>query len=967
MSQNKERLINGFSAFSEKELEDFASKFGFCLSKGELIYLQKYSKDISKDLTFGEIKLFEKICKNKNNVIFSEIDKVDIDTPNPHIAESYAKYLRECESRKEKFGTYPCLSDLANISFFKGKQFEKSDRAYGSFLQKIRFGEGKSEEGKCAYLLKTTSNDVDESLVFDAICDLLACRYTPFFMDLTGEYPDPQKEKSEKLVDCTAKTGIATTKYDYFDSKIDADSETVLVCGYGQVGCVAKHYPKEEDKLLFVECEDKEDVLRKMIAFSYERKSVRLIVDAKFTKKEDFVYNTYRLVGSFKAQNIEKDGFIVVSRPRDEEELKSALLSYGLAVTTFGEVTSDGQVVCDDINISVDALDGYNVRKTINISLSEKKSTKTSKVNALAGVYLEKGELSQASKSTLSEYSVCSQKGLSEQFDYSAGGLNRFVPLGGKYSLTPSIQSVYAFPVSNSEERVVHAKSVYPALYKESPYIAGVNAVVSAVAKLVCNGVKRQDVTVCISEKHRENSENQAFSALLGAFSARFGLGVDTCENGVEECNTNSFSAHAIGVNKSDKNISNVFEKVGRVYKLALKRDEYGMIDFEHASRLFDCLNENIESGNVLSATVVEDGGVQSTIIKSCIGNGLGFDFDKNQNNLFVNSYGDIVVMCNETAPLLDFSPEYIGSTDTDGRFDFSKEFSLNSFGATQSFTSPLENIFKSTAQSRGLINNVRYKTDKSLTSEQKFNKPTVLIPVFKSTANYFEYVRAFKSAGADVVALRIDDDSKNVDTFIEFLDKTSILVFADGKDVSNQICDFVRSGEVFEKVEEFIKTKDGLIYGCGCGADAICRLGLITGKMRKRDDENVTLVNNNVGRRVCQNFLVRVSSVLSPWLYGAELGEKYHTSVVTDKGAFRFGEGILETLIEKGQIATQYVDNKGFATMESPFNPTGSVFAVESLTSPCGRVIARVGKQTRYIDENEISIIESGVKYFKQ
>ena len=96
MSQNKERLINGFSAFSEKELEDFASKFGFCLSKGELIYLQKYSKDISKDLTFGEIKLFEKICKNKNNVIFSEIDKVDIDTPNPHICLLFCSRYSIC-------------------------------------------------------------------------------------------------------------------------------------------------------------------------------------------------------------------------------------------------------------------------------------------------------------------------------------------------------------------------------------------------------------------------------------------------------------------------------------------------------------------------------------------------------------------------------------------------------------------------------------------------------------------------------------------------------------------------------------------------------------------------------------------------------------------------------------------------------------------------------------------------------
>lgn len=971
MAKNRaETIVSGFTDFSEKELVAFAKKNNLSLSKGELLYLQEYLKESKKDITLGEISLFERVSKNKNDIVYSAINKVDIDSVNPHIRETYAKYLRLCEQQKERYGVYPCLDDLANATLFRNKQPERSGKIYASIPKKVNFGDGKSEDGKYAYVLKSNSNSDGESLVFDALCDILCMRYSPISLDIVGEYYEPQKELSEKFVDFSSKCGVATTKYDYFDTKVGQNGlETVFACGYGQANCVAKHYPKEEDKIIFIECEDdKAYMIRKIIAFSMERKSVRLIVDAKYVKSENFVYDLYRLAKSFDCSNPQKDGFVIITRGRDEEELLKALHSYNLNAQTIGDVTACMKVVCDDIDISAEFLDGYNAKGSIDIVLSEKKSTRTSKCNALASVYLEKEDLASACNSTLSEYNVCSQKGLTEQYDFTAGGLNRFVPLGGKYGLTPSNTTVYAFPVGNgTEEGAICARSAYPSLFKESPFIGAVNVVTSAVAKLIASGINRQSITICVNEVHNENFEDQAFSALLGAFCAREGLGVDTGENGTSVGETNSFTAHAIGAQKTNTIITNEFNKVGRVYKLGLLRDEYGMIDFDYASRLFDCVVENIEKGNIVSATVVEEGGAQASIIKSCIGNGLGFDFDKASEKLFVNSYGDIIVMCNETAPFIEFSPVYLGSTDTDGRFDFTKDRSLNSFGVTQSFTSPLESVFKTTASSRGLIDNIRYKTDKSNVAQEKINRPIALIPVFKSTSSYFELARAFKSFGADSVVLRMDKGDENVDTFIDFLAKPCILVLADGDNVSDEICEFLRKSEVFEKVEALIKENDGLIYGEGEGANALCRLGLITGKMRKRDDENVVLVKNNVDKKVCKTSQIRVSSVLSPWLYGAELGEKYHVHTVTSSGAFRFGEGVLETLIEKGQIATQYVDYKGFATMESPCNPTGSAFAVETLTSSCGRVIARVGKSAKNLDENDLSIIESGVKYYKQ
>lgn len=59
---------------------------------------------------------------------------------------------------------------------------------------------------------------------------------------------------------------------------------------------------------------------------------------------------------------------------------------------------------------------------------------------------------------------------------------------------------------------------------------------------------------------------------------------------------------------------------------------------------------------------------------------------------------------------------------------------------------------------------------------------------------------------------------------------------------------------------------------------------------------------------------------------------------------------------------------------MQSPFNPNGSMWAIEGITSPDGRVYGKMGHSER-TGENlykncpgnfDMKIFESGVKYFK-
>jgi phosphoribosylformylglycinamidine synthase len=78
--------------------------------------------------------------------------------------------------------------------------------------------------------------------------------------------------------------------------------------------------------------------------------------------------------------------------------------------------------------------------------------------------------------------------------------------------------------------------------------------------------------------------------------------------------------------------------------------------------------------------------------------------------------------------------------------------------------------------------------------------------------------------------------------------------------------------------------------------------------------------------------------------------------------------------LAKNGQIATQYVDLAGEPTLETAYNPNGSLYAIEGITSPDGRVLGKMGHSER-VGKNlyrnvdglyDMKLFASAVKYFK-
>jgi phosphoribosylformylglycinamidine synthase len=112
---------------------------------------------------------------------------------------------------------------------------------------------------------------------------------------------------------------------------------------------------------------------------------------------------------------------------------------------------------------------------------------------------------------------------------------------------------------------------------------------------------------------------------------------------------------------------------------------------------------------------------------------------------------------------------------------------------------------------------------------------------------------------------------------------------------------------------------------------------------------------------------------VLSPWLSKLEVGQTHAIPFSHGEGRFTASASVIQDLVSKGQVAFQYADHQGQPSHAIEFNPNGSVAAIEGISSPCGRVLGKMGHSERrganiarnIPGEKVQPIFEGGVAYF--
>ena len=607
----------------------------------------------------------------------------------------------------------------------------------------------------------------------------------------------------------------------------------------------------------------------------------------------------------------------------------------------------------------------------------------------------------------LSRLEVCCQKGLAERFDSSIGAATVLMPYAGTYQLTPEEAMAAKIPLLKGETdtATVMAYGFIPKLSRWSPFHSAAFAVTESLAKLACVGCDPSRARLTFQEYfERLNDDPKRWgkpaAALLGAISAQMGYGVPSI--GGKDSMSGSFNdldvpptlvSFAVGVSEASKTVSAQFKQAGsRVIMAKLPVDEEtGMPEYENAMRLMCSVYEGIRNKSILSASVVKEGGAAACVCKMAFGEKTGFTFAENldKETLFAAKQGDMVleIPAGEKPELYAETVE-LGTVNDNGVFIIDGDV-LTTDELIESWLGRLESVFPTdSGVSAAMPREIPLFKERSIfIAKNRVARPKVFIPVFPGTNCEIDTARAFEKAGAQAEILVVNNLSasainETIDKMIKSINESQIVMLPGGFSGGDEpegsgkfIATTFRNPGVKEAVSRLLNCRDGLMLGICNGFQALIKLGLVPyGEIVDIKPDDPTLTFNTVGRHISCMAYTRVTSVKSPWLSEVSAGDVFAVPISHGEGRFVANDAVIKKLAENGQIATQYVDPSGEPVADMPFNPNGSVCAVEGITSPDGRVFGKMGHAERkgenlYANvpfEKDMKIFESGVKYFK-
>jgi len=607
----------------------------------------------------------------------------------------------------------------------------------------------------------------------------------------------------------------------------------------------------------------------------------------------------------------------------------------------------------------------------------------------------------------LADLNVCSQKGLVERFDGSIGMSSVLMPLGGKYQTTPAEGMVAKIPVLSGDTNTatVMTYGYNPQLALWSPFHGALYAVVDAVTKIVALGGDYGKVRLTLQEYFESLGTDpekwgKPFSALLGAFYAQKILGIPAI--GGKDSMSGTFMdlkvpptlvAFAVNVTHADQVISQEFKRIGsQVVLVSAERDDYEVPNFERLMNNYIKINELIDSRKVLATHTVRMGGLAAALSKMAFGNRIGLALNNQSDirRLFTADYGSIVLEIDEAANLKDVFSEVeyqlLGHTQERPVITVNGvDIELNS--ALEAWEKPLEKIFPTQTEKFSEPAVYRYDLRNTKKPSVKVAKPRIFIPVFPGTNCEYDSARAFEKAGGVVETLVIRnlnaaDVEQSIKKIVQRIEQSQIVMLPGGFSAGDEpdgsgkfIATMFRNPRIKEAVLNLINQRDGLMLGICNGFQALIKLGLVPyGEIMDTTEDSPTLTYNTIGRHVSCMVQTKLVSSLSPWFSGVELGEVHTVPISHGEGRFVASHEVIQTLMNKGQIATQYVDLDGNSSNDILYNPNGSYEAIEGITSPDGRILGKMAHSERTgksvainVPGNQYQpIFTGGVNYFR-
>ncbi len=576
----------------------------------------------------------------------------------------------------------------------------------------------------------------------------------------------------------------------------------------------------------------------------------------------------------------------------------------------------------------------------------------------------------------LADLNACSHRGLAERFDSTVGAHSVLMPFGGKLQTTPAQAMAAKIPVGLRETDTcsVMAYGFDPYISEKSPFMGAYLAVVEALCKVIAAGGNLSQCWLTLQEyfgkpEHDPSRWALPFAALLGALKAQIDFNVAAI--GGKDSMSGSFVdsdgktidvpptliAFAVSVADVNSIISPEFKRAGsRVVILEPEYDADGMPEKSSLLKIFSLIHSL--NGKILSCAVPTFGGIPAMVFKMCLGNNLGFEFTG--KNIFDDRRGKFIVELPDDV-IIDDARELGRVIGTPEIIIDGKHITLTE--AEKIYDAPFSSIFPTETHEPSRIPavDVRHDLPRTFYAHTPLSSPKFLIPVFAGTNCEYETAKAITNAGgrAEIFVVRTltpELMKQSADEFAESLRRSQSLVlpggFSNGDEPDGSgkfIAIFLRSPVVSSALEDLLDVRGGLACGICNGFQALVKTGLLPhGKICRPEELTATLTFNRVGRHQSRIIHSRVVVNNSPWLRHTRPGEVYEIPISHGEGRFVCSEETFVDLMRNGQIAAQYADTDGKPSMQTSFNPSGSCYAVECVTSPDGRILGRMGHVER-------------------
>ena len=630
-------------------------------------------------------------------------------------------------------------------------------------------------------------------------------------------------------------------------------------------------------------------------------------------------------------------------------------------------------------------------------------------VEEVSNLLSKNAPLKEIFTTALSDLNSCGQKGLGEQFDSSVGAGTVLQPFGGKHQLTPTDAMVAKIPLiaGNTNTCSFMSWGFNPNIATWSPYHGALYAVTESVCRIVSAGGRLSDVRLTLQEYFEKLGTDPArwgkpFAALLGAFTAQNELrlgaigGKDSMSGSFNEIDVPpTLVSFAVAPGKATLAVSPEFKEAGsELYLVTTPRNADLLPDFSKLKEIADLLYAANAAGSINAMHSLAEGGVAVGLAKMSFGNKLGATIELAEDALFSEGYFNFLVEVKAGATLpAELNAQKIGQTADSAALSVNGE-ALEIEALLAAWTGSLESTYPSNTEvAHNELETFTFEAPaKQLKStgnwklETGNSRPRVVVPCFPGTNSEYDSAKMFNEAGGDAHIevfrnLSPSHVEESLKALAQQINQSQILMLPGGFSAGDEpdgsgkfIATVLRNPVVRDAVMDLIQNRDGLVLGICNGFQALIKTGLVPyGEIRDPQPGAPTLTFNDIGRHIACYATTRIASNKSPWLANTQVGDLHQVPFSHGEGKFYATEEEVKQLAANGQIATQYTDLAGNPSMDIRYNPNGSLYAIEGITSPCGRVLGKMGHTERRGEnvaknipgDKHQPLFRAGVEYF--